>query len=134
MSKQTGGVAVRKVFTTLQFAISVGLIICGIVIDRQLYFFRHADTGMDRENIVMIPVGSGFGNNYPAFKQDVNSLAGIASTATSHYAMFKGYDMNFINGKTKEESVALAALSVDNHYINTLNLKWKIPPVSEKVQ
>jgi putative ABC transport system permease protein len=132
MSKQTGGVAVRKVFTTLQFAISVGLIICGIVIDRQLYFFRHADTGMDRENIVMIPVGNSFGNNYAAFKQDVNSLAGIASTATSHYAMFKGYDMNFINGKTKEESVALAALSVDNHYINTLNLKWKIPPVSEE--
>jgi putative ABC transport system permease protein len=131
MSKQTGGVAVRKVFTTLQFAISVGLIICGIIIDRQLYYFRHADTGMDRENIVMIPVGSGFGTNYPAFKQDINSLGGIASTATSHYAMFKGYDMNFINGKTKEESVALAALSVDNHYISTLNLKWKIAPVSE---
>ncbi|MDB5155519.1 MAG: hypothetical protein JWR50_226, partial [Mucilaginibacter sp.] len=42
MSKAMGGIAVRKVFTTLQFAISVGLIICGIVIDRQLYYFRHA--------------------------------------------------------------------------------------------
>ncbi|RWY50124.1 ABC transporter permease [Mucilaginibacter gilvus] len=131
MSKQTGGVAVRKVFTTLQFAISVGLIICGIIIDRQLYYFRHADTGIDRENIVMIPVSNSFGENYPAFKQDIQSLAGIANTATSHYAMFKGYDMNFINGKTKDESVALSALSVDNHYINTLNLKWKIAPVSE---
>ncbi|OOQ61844.1 ABC transporter permease [Mucilaginibacter pedocola] len=131
MSKQTGGVAVRKVFTTLQFAISVGLIICGIIIDRQLYFFRHTDTGMDRENIVMIPVGNSFGSNYPAFKQDIASLGGIANTATSHYAMFKGYDMNFVDGKTKGESVALAALSVDNHYINTLNLKWKISPVSE---
>lgn len=132
MSKQTGGVAVRKVFTTLQFAISVGLIICGIIIDRQLYYFRHADTGMDRENIVMIPVTNSFGDSYPAFKQDIQSLAGVANTATSHYAMFKGYDMNFINGRTKEESVALSALSVDNHYINTLNLKWKIAPVSEE--
>ena len=56
MSKTAGGVTVRKVFTTLQFAISVGLIICGIVIDRQLYFFRHTDTGVNRDNVVMIPV------------------------------------------------------------------------------
>lgn len=132
MSKQTGGIAVRKVFTTLQFAISVGLIICGIIIDRQLYYFRHADIGIDRDNIVMIPVANSFGKNYPAFKQDVQALAGIATTATSHYAMFKGYDMTFIEGKTKGESVALAGLSVDNNYINTLSLKWKIAPEAGK--
>ncbi|RFZ84476.1 ABC transporter permease [Mucilaginibacter terrenus] len=130
MSLKTGGATVRKVFTTFQFAISVGLIVCGIIIDRQLYFFRHTDTGVDRENVLMIPVTNSFGSNYPAFKRDVQSLAGIANTATSHYAMFKGYDMLFISGKTKEESVALANLTVDENYVNTLNLKWKIPPIS----
>jgi len=133
MSKQSGGTAVRKVFTTMQFAISVGLIICGIIIDRQLYYFRHADTGMDRDNIVMIPVTSSFGTNYPAFKQDVQSLAGVAGTATSHYAMFKGYDMYFVNGKTPDEAVALSALSVDDNYIKTLNLRWKYAPQPDKL-
>ena len=51
---------IRKIFTTLQFSISIGLIICGIVIDRQLYFFRHTDIGVDRENVIMIPVGGYF--------------------------------------------------------------------------
>lgn len=130
MSKAAGGVTVRKIFTTLQFAISIALIICGIIIDRQLYFFRHADTGMNRENVIMVPVGSSFGKNYPAFKRDIQALGGIASTATSHYGMFQGYDMNSINGKTKDDVTMLAALAVDDHFINTLDLKWKFAPAS----
>jgi putative ABC transport system permease protein len=129
MSRQTGGTVVRKIFTTLQFSIAVGLIICGIIVDRQLYYMRHADTGINRDNVVMIPIGNSFGNNYPAFNKDVQALAGISTVATSHYAMFGGYDMYFIEGEKTGESTALAALSVDNKFISTLGLKWKYKPV-----
>ncbi|MDF2430842.1 MAG: putative transport system permease protein [Mucilaginibacter sp.] len=132
MSKNAGGITVRKVFTVLQFTISVGLIICGIVIDRQLYFFRHADTGVDRDNVVMIPVSNSFGKNYPAFKQDIKSVAGISSVATSRYGMYKGYDGFFIDGKTKGDGVLLPSLVVDDQFISTLNLKWKFPPLKTR--
>ncbi|SHM08258.1 ABC transporter permease [Mucilaginibacter sp. OK098] len=132
MGKSTGGVVVRKVFTTLQFAISVGLIICGIVIDRQLYFFRHADTGVNRENVVMIPVHNTFGNNYQAFKQDIKSLSGIEGAATSHYAMFGGHDMNSFNGKTKDDNIMVSSLLADDQYIKTLGLKWKYAPAADQ--
>lgn len=128
MSKNAGGVAVRKVFTTLQFSISVGLIICGIVIDRQLYYFRHVDTGVNRDNVVMVPVHNTFGSNYLSFKQDIKSLGGIESAGTSHYQMFKGFDMNSFDGKTKEENIMLASLLGDDQYIKTLGLKWKYAP------
>jgi len=130
MSKQSGGVIVRKVFTTLQFAISVGLIICGIIIDRQLYYFRHADTGVNRDNIVMIPVGASFGKNYASFNHDIKSLAGVADVATSRYAMFTFYDNYEIEGKTKDQNVMLNALSVDNNFMSLVGLKWKYPPLS----
>ncbi|MDO3643991.1 ABC transporter permease [Mucilaginibacter sp. L3T2-6] len=130
MSKSSGGVAVRKVFTTLQFSISVGLIVCGIVIDRQLYYFRHVDTGINRDNVVMIPVHNTFGSNYLAFKQDIKSLSGIESAATTHYEMFKGFDMNSFNGKTKEENIMLVSLLGDDQYIKTLGLKWRYAPVA----
>ena len=128
MSRQAGGVAIRKIFTTLQFAISVGLIICGVIIDRQLYYFRHTDTGISRDNIVMIPIGSGVGKSYPAFKHDIQSMAGIGEVATSHYAMFKGFDMFFVDGKGKDESVGMSSLIADEHFITTLGLKWKYAP------
>lgn len=130
MSKQSGGVTVRKAFTTLQFAISVGLIICGIIIDRQLYYFRHADTGVNKENVVMVPVGASFGKNYASFKQDIGSLAGVANVATSRYAMFTYYDGYEMDGKTKDQTVMLNALAVDNNFMSLVGLKWKYPPLS----
>ncbi|MDB5130293.1 MAG: FtsX-like permease family protein [Mucilaginibacter sp.] len=133
MSKQTGGVTVRKVFTTFQFAISVGLIICGIIIDRQLYYFRHTDTGVNRENIVMIPISNSFGKNYQSFKHDVLAIAGVSQAATSHYPMYKGYDMFFLHDKVKKEEMAMPILTVDKAFIPTLNITWKIPPVSEDI-
>jgi len=128
MGKQSGGVTVRKIFTTLQFAISIGLIICGIIIDRQLYYFRHADTGINKDNVVMIPIGNSVGTKYPALMHDVQEIAGISSVATSHYAMFKGFDMFYANGKTKDEKIGVTALIADRSFITTVGLKWKYPP------
>ena len=116
MSKQAGGVTVRKIFTTLQFAISVGLIICGIIIDRQLYYFRHVDTGVSRANVITVPFGTGIGKNYPAFKHDVQLLAGLANAATSQHALFTGYDMFFVDGKTKGESTGVASFIADKSF------------------
>jgi putative ABC transport system permease protein len=133
MSKQAGGVIVRKVFTTLQFTISVGLIICGIIIDRQLYYFRHTDTGVNRENVVMVPITNSFGKHYQGLKYDIKALAGVKELATSHYPMYKGYDMFFMHDKTKNQDIAMPALSVDWSFISTLNINWKIPPVSKDI-
>ncbi|HEY5327689.1 MAG TPA: ABC transporter permease [Mucilaginibacter sp.] len=130
MSKQAGGITVRKIFTTLQFAISVGLIICGIIIDRQLYFFRHSDTGIDKDNVVMIQIANSMGKNYPAFKHDIQSLAGVTNVATSHYAMFKGFDMFNANGKTKDEKVGVVSVIANSQFITTLGLKWKYAPAA----
>jgi putative ABC transport system permease protein len=128
MGKQSGGVMIRKIFTTLQFSISVGLIICGIVIDRQLYFFRHTETGVDRDNVVMVPVGGSF-KNYPAFNNEIRALAGISEVSTSRYGMFSYYDMIGIPGKTKDESVMLPSLNVDQDFFRLVGLKWKYPPM-----
>jgi len=128
MGKQSGGVLIRKIFTTLQFSISVALIICGIVIDRQLYFFRHADTGVDRDNVVMIPVSGSF-KNYPSFNHDVRTLAGIGAVSTSRYGMFSYYDMIGMPGKTKDETVMLPSLDVDQGFFQLAGLKWKYPPL-----
>jgi putative ABC transport system permease protein len=128
MGRANAGVAVRKIFTTLQFSISVGLIICAIVIDRQLYHFRHVDTGVNRDNVLMIPAHNTFGNKYSAFNKDIQTLSGIENTATSHYGMFQGYDMISFSGKSKDDVIMVSSLTTDDQFIKTLGLKWKYPP------
>lgn len=127
-SKRAGGITIRKIFTTLQFTISVCLIICGIVIDRQLYFFRHADIGIDKDNVVMIPVTNTLGKNYVAFENNVKALPGVSHVATSHYGMFSGYDMYDISAIDPNLHIMLPSLIVGESFIKTMGLKWRVPP------
>ncbi|QNF32847.1 ABC transporter permease [Adhaeribacter swui] len=133
MGKQIGAVRVRQVFTTAQFSISVGLMICGLVIDRQLYYFRHTETGINRENVVMIPITEMFGNHYQQFKREIAALPGVAQVATARYPMYKGYDMWVAKGKNSTEDILLPVLSVDKNFVPTLGIQWKVPPVSQDV-
>lgn len=130
MSSKGSGVWVRKVFTSLQFTISVALIICGLVMQRQLYYLRHTETGANRENVLMVPVQNTMGSNYQAFRGDIQTLAGVNQVATAHYPMYKGYDIYFVQGQKKDEPISLPVFSVDENFISTLNIKWKYGPLN----
>ena len=128
MGKQAGGVAVRKIFTTLQFAISIALIICGIIIDRQMYFFRHTDSGMNRDNIVMLAIPGDFGKKYQPLKKDIISLAWVSEVATSNYTLFRMYDWTDYKSKSGDSSTRMFWQAVDGNFISTLGLNWKFAP------
>lgn len=126
MSKRNGGAAVRKFFIVTQFAISVALIICGIIINRQLSHFRNTDTGLSRSNVLMIPFENTIGIHYQAFRKEVQSLNAIENVATAHYPMYKGFDMFFASVNNKQ--VPLPILTVDKQFLTLMNMQWKIPP------
>ncbi|MXV51467.1 FtsX-like permease family protein [Pedobacter sp. HMF7647] len=127
LSVKNGGALVRKILTTLQFTISVSLIICGIVIQQQLNFLRNTETGIDRENVLMIPVSETFGNHLQVFRKDIRNLSVIKHIATAHYPLFKGYDVFFTKDQ-KNRDVTVPVLSVDKGFIPTLDIKWKFKP------
>ena len=129
MSNKGGGGTVRKVFTTMQFVISVALIICGIVIGRQLNYMRNTETGVNRENVLMVPVQSSMKNHYQSLRNDLQNLPGVEEVATAHYAMYKGYDNYFIAAKKKDEMISMPNLLIDKNFISTLGIKWKYKPL-----
>ena len=93
LGRQSGGISVRKFFTVFQFSISVILIVCGIVINKQIDFFRNTDTGVNRENIVMIPFTSNAAKHYDALKKDLSSISATRQISTALHPMYKGYDI-----------------------------------------
>ena len=78
-----GNLGVRKFFTVFQFTIAAVFIICGIIIQKQIHYFKTADTGIDRENVVMIPFGNNVALHAASFKQAANSIAGVQQTSLS---------------------------------------------------
>ena len=128
LSRQGGGISVRKFFTVFQFSISVILIVCGIVINKQIDFFRNTDTGVNRENIVMIPFTSNAAKHYEALKKDLSSISATSQISTALHPMYKGYDIMGTKATGTAQIVLIPWMLVDQNFISLLGLQWKIKP------
>jgi putative ABC transport system permease protein len=128
ISPKSGAPNVRRVLTVLQFTISVALIICGLVMNRQINYLRYADTGMNRDNVVMVPFNKNLAKHYTAFKQEIETIPGISKTTTSQIAMYKGNDIMGVTPKDGKDMVFLPTLAIDQNFMSTLGLQWKIAP------
>jgi putative ABC transport system permease protein len=122
-----GGESIRKGFIVFQFTISMSLVLCSVIIGKELYFIRHTDTGLDRDNVVMIPFGTSL-HHYEAFKREVQALPGIRQAATAHYPMYKGYDAFSAQLAGSDKQTSLNIFSVDDDFIPLLGLQWKEKP------
>lgn len=128
LSRQSGGISVRKFFTVFQFSISVILIVSGIVINKQIDFFRNTDTGVNRENIVMIPFTSNAAKHYDALKKDLGSISATRQVSTALHPMYKGYDIMGTKATGTGQMVLIPYMLVDQDFISLLGLQWKIKP------
>ena len=128
--KTWGALLIRKLFTVIQFSVATGMIVCGIIIDAQMHFFRHADTGIHRDSVIIIPVNKDFGSRYLQFKNDISSLASISQVATSTYELNGGYDIAFYQDKKSSESMMISTALIDRNFMSVLGIHYKIPPVN----
>lgn len=126
LSRQRSGELVRKGFIVFQFTISMSLVLCSLIIGKQLYYLRHTDTGMDRENVLMVPFKQL--SHYAAFKQEVAGIPGVRMVGSSLLPLFSGTDGWAVQGPRSDKAVQLMHLSVDSNYITMLGLKWVEKP------
>jgi putative ABC transport system permease protein len=126
--KQGGGISVRKFLTVLQFSIAVVFIICGIVMQRQMHFFHHTDTGIARDNVIMVPFSAEVSRHYTAFRDDISSLSGIQQFSIALHPLYKRNDMMGVTPPGSSQMILMPVLDVDQHFISMLGLKWKLPP------
>lgn len=73
----------RKGLVVFQFGISIFLIIGMLVIGDQMNYIQTKRLGIDRENIVYVPLEGDLPNKLEAFRQEVLSSPSIASATTS---------------------------------------------------
>jgi putative ABC transport system permease protein len=75
----------RKILVVFQFAVAGALIICTIVVSRQQGYIRHKDLGLNKENVMIIPMrDTAFINNQlQAFKNELKENPAILGVASS---------------------------------------------------
>jgi len=73
----------RNSLVVIQFAISVGLIICTILVTKQLNYVSHKNLGFDKENVIVIENARALGNNFEVFKNKVISNPHVSNVSIS---------------------------------------------------
>ncbi|HET6255102.1 MAG TPA: ABC transporter permease [Puia sp.] len=128
LSRQRSAERIRKGFLVFQFSLSMALLACAFVVGKELYYIRHMDTGVARENIVMFPF-AGTLEHYAAYRSAVAGTPGIGQVATSMYKLYSGtslVQLVQLPGKTGTEQ--LTFMITDSSLIPLLGLEWKEKP------
>ncbi len=110
-----------RLFIILQYFISVGLLVCTMVIIKQLHLLRNQDVGFNRENLVVLDV------DFPLSRIQTLKNKLLESPAIEGVTMS---DRKFVSGssgsqlKNKQgELIYTRILRIDEDYVKTLGLE-----------
>jgi hypothetical protein len=79
----SGAVLFRKGLVVFQFAMSILLIVGTVVVFRQVQYIKNKNLGLDRENLVYLPLEGDLRKSFNAFKQELVQAPGIKTVSTS---------------------------------------------------
>jgi putative ABC transport system permease protein len=79
----SGSLSMRKAMVVFQFAISIILIVCTVIVFEQLRYMQKKDLGFDREHIVTMNYTAGLADNYDAFRNELLASGSIKDVGRS---------------------------------------------------
>jgi putative ABC transport system permease protein len=83
-SRRTGRMALlRSGFVIFQFAVSGALIICTLVMERQMDFLQHAKLGFDKESIIVIDGTEVLADRMEIFQERIATVDGVVSVSNA---------------------------------------------------
>lgn len=118
------GILLRKGLVTLQFGISIALIIATIVVFTQMNFMRNRDLGFSKDQ--MLIVNSEGDPKREAFKESLKDLSGVKATSASSSVPGSGNPGAYSEIENKSGDLQIANLDlyfVDFDFIPQFSLK-----------
>ncbi len=127
-----GGSAVRKWITVFQFTVSVVLIICVIITQKQINYMKNKDLGFTKDQVLAIDIDSSMAKNYLSLKNDIRQLTGVKAITSVTTPFFKGYNAWFVKSQKSKKDVMLYSMVADENFFKTVDLRWIKTPIDMK--
>jgi putative ABC transport system permease protein len=125
ITQGSAGTLFRKILVVIQFTISVGMIICTMVVFRQLKYFKSMDQGFEQENVLSLELNQGMIRKYPVLKLALlenNEIKYVTSTNTQ---IGEGSGKVIFNMET-DQGMSQRGINfavVDHDFIDALGIK-----------
>ncbi len=116
----------RSSLVVFQFFISVGLIICTIVVYQQMKYIQNKDLGYDKEQLLTIQNSYVLGKNEEVYKQDLLKDPRILNATSSYYRPAGPSNNNNAMAYPQghdDQTMKTLEYHVDEQYIPTFGMK-----------
>jgi len=125
ISSGTKSGILRSILVVFQLIISVTIILSTIVIFRQVHYMLNKDLGFNKEQVMVLEQVHVLGDKIPAFKKEVENLAGVIKCSHStavpgHMNNVNGY---MIEGRSKDDMVIITSSWTDPDQMDTYQIK-----------
>jgi len=125
------GFSTRNVLVVFQFAVSAMLIICTIIVYKQLLYNQSKDLGFNKDNVLIVGDAERLGKNEETFRNEVLRLPEVANAtvSTNLPASEKYFDDDYTPESTGEnvaradKNISISSYIVDELFVPTLKLQ-----------
>jgi putative ABC transport system permease protein len=121
----TTGSLFRRILVVVQFAVSIIMIVCTLVVFRQLNYLKTMPQGFDQKNVISMQLNGAMGRKYPVLKQALKENPEIKFVASTDTPVGEGSGKLVFNVETdqgmSQRGVNFAI--VDHDFVKTLGIK-----------
>ena len=125
ITQGSAGSLFRKILVVIQFAVSVIMIICTLVVFKQLNYLKGMDQGFNQENVLTLQLNRGMIARYPVLKQALLKNPDIKYVTSTNTAIGEGSGKVLFNVET-DQGMASRGINfavVDHDFIDALEIK-----------
>ena len=125
ITQGSAGSLFRKILVVIQFAISVIMIICTLVVFRQLNYLKTMDQGFDQKNVISLQLNRGMVQKYPVLKETLLESPNIKFVTSTNTPIGEGSGKVIFNVET-DQGMAQRGINfavVDHDFVDALGIK-----------
>ncbi|EMR02753.1 ABC transporter permease [Cesiribacter andamanensis] len=114
----------RKSLVVVQFSLSALLIVCALIVYRQVRFLNTKDVGFNKEQVIFFQTRGGVNENLETFKAELKNSPNILSVTSGYGLPGDQFAGESVRVPDKEDQQFSTTLFIGDHdYLKTLGLK-----------
>ncbi len=125
ITKGSAGSLFRKILVVIQFTVSVVMIVCTLVVFRQLNYLKTMDQGFNQENVLTLQLNRGMVRKYPVLKQTLLENENIKYVTSTNTSVGEGSAKVIMNVETDQGMVQRGVnfTVVDHDFVEALGIR-----------
>lgn len=118
-------ISVRRSLVIVQFAVSIAILACTLIVAGQIRFVKEKEAGFRPENVIFLNLNEDLKKSLPEFREALMGIEGVEMVSASNTLPMFGTAFSSVvtwEGKPEDMEVQVHFRYVDQHFLRTMEI------------